>query len=299
MSSGPDIELRHFRFFMAVAETGSFTRAAERLAVTQPAISKQIAQLEGLLGSELFDRNGHRVRLTGAGTQFAMEAREVLRKADAALRAVSDCAGLRGGSLAVGMVPVCNVAFAARLCALMQAAHPDVHLRIEERSALDIESRLERGDLDLGIGFLSHIAPTIDYSHLLASRFRLVVGNTHPLARRRSVTFQEVARLPLALLPTQYHMRNLIDQLFLTQRQRPRVLVENEALITLLHITAEGRTATLLPDFVPLHDVSERLRPVNLRPEPPKMEVGLMRFKATSLSPAAQEFIRLTRQLVK
>ncbi len=289
------LELRHFRFFIAVAETGSFTRAAERLSVTQPAISRQIAQLERIVGSKLLDRNGHRVQKTEAGRLFEAEAREVLHRCEESVRLVSDVEGVRRGTVSVGLVPVCNLAFAAAFSKEFHTAHPGVHLVMEEQSALDIETQLERGQLDLGVGFLSHSAPTIVYEKLLSSNFQLIVDSKHPLAKHKSVDLKMITDLRLVMLPTRYHMRNLIDLLFRKYRLRPNIVLDNNALSTILHILESSHVATLLPEFVPIRQLSPNLRGIRISDKQKPLNVGLMWARGRSLSGPARAFAELAR----
>src|SRR5580765_7819417 len=118
------IELRHLRYFLAVAELGHFTRAAGKLNVTQPTLSHQIRQLEGQLNLALFDRFGRLVKLTAAGEVLLPHARRVLRELDAAQSALGELHGLKRGELKVGIVQTVNACVIPEIVAQFSANHP-------------------------------------------------------------------------------------------------------------------------------------------------------------------------------
>src|SRR5690349_15265899 len=145
------IELRHLRYFLAVAEWGHFTRAAGKLHVTQPTLSHQIKQLEEQLNQPLFDRFGRRVKLTAAGEVLLPYARRVLRELDAAQSALGELHGLKRGELKVGIVQTVNACVIPQIVAQFSAAHTGIKVACSELAVEDIEAALENGRLDLGI----------------------------------------------------------------------------------------------------------------------------------------------------
>src|SRR5262249_19029546 len=118
------MELRHLRYFLAVAESAHFTKAAQRLHVTQPKLSHQIRQLEGQLNLPLFDRVGRRVKLTSAGELLLPHARRVLRELEEAQTALGELHGLKRGELKVGIVQTVNACVIPEIVGRFSAAHP-------------------------------------------------------------------------------------------------------------------------------------------------------------------------------
>jgi len=147
------IELRHLRYFLAVADAAHFTRAAAKLHVTQPTLSHQIRQLEDQLNLQLFDRVGRRVKLTAAGETLLPHARKVLSELDQAQAALGELHGLKQGLLRVGIVQTVNTCVIPEIVARFSAEHAGIRVECGEMAVADIESDLETGKLDLGISF--------------------------------------------------------------------------------------------------------------------------------------------------
>ena len=165
MIQGP-VEIRHLRYFLAVAGAGSFSRAADRLGISQPSVSQQMRELEENLRVSLFQRRGKRILLTAAGLIFQEHARAILRQVENFLDELSrDSVQLRG-DLHLGTVPWLDVALVPQLLGLFAAKHPNVNLTVTEISSDDIETALEEGRLDVGLGFLTHHSPNLSYERL-------------------------------------------------------------------------------------------------------------------------------------
>src|SRR5262245_38571583 len=139
------IELRHLRYFLAVAEASHFTRAASRLHVTQPTLSHQIRELEGQLNLRLFDRVGRRVRLTAAGETLLPHARKVMRELEAAQAALQELHGLQRGLLRVGIVQTVNACVIPEIVEQFGKAHAGIRVECTEMAVSDIEADLEAG----------------------------------------------------------------------------------------------------------------------------------------------------------
>src|SRR5215216_5142810 len=156
------IELRHLRYFLAVAEAAHFTKAASVLHVTQPTLSHQIRQLEGQLNLPLFDRIGRRVKLTAAGELLLPHARRVLRELEEAQSALAELQGLKRGEIKVGIVQTVNACVIPEIVARFSTTHTGVKVVCAELSVEEIETGLEGGRLDLGISFLPATRPLIE-----------------------------------------------------------------------------------------------------------------------------------------
>src|SRR5215813_10469786 len=141
------IELRHMRYFLAVAEEQHFTRAAGKLHVSQPTLSHQIRELEGQLNVSLFDRVGKRVKLTAAGELLLPHARRVLRELEDAGNALGELHGLKRGELKVGTVQTVNACVIPEIVSRFSAAHPGVRVNCSELSVEEIETDIASGRL--------------------------------------------------------------------------------------------------------------------------------------------------------
>ncbi|MDQ6940031.1 MAG: LysR family transcriptional regulator, partial [Verrucomicrobiota bacterium] len=174
------LEIRHLRYFLAVAEAGSFSRAADRLGISQPSVSQQMRDLEAAFRVALFQRRGKRILLTSSGLIFEEHARAILRRVENVLQEVGGDAEQIRGSLHLGVIPVLNVPLVPHLLGLFAAEHPNVALVVEEISSTEIETALEEGRMDVGLGFLTRHSPNLRYERLCTDEFAIVVAENHP-----------------------------------------------------------------------------------------------------------------------
>src|SRR5450432_2591376 len=147
------MELRHLRYFVALAEYLSFTRAAERVHVTQSTLSHQIRQLEEEVGQPLFDRIGKKVVTTEAGELFLAFASRALKEVDAGMAMLKPGGDGLTGQLHIGATHTFNIGLIPECVALFLERHPTVQVRVEELAADEIGARLHAGELDIGIAY--------------------------------------------------------------------------------------------------------------------------------------------------
>ncbi|MET9699765.1 transcriptional regulator CynR [Streptomyces sp. NPDC006529] len=285
-------ELRHLRYLLAVAEHGSFTRAAEELRVSQPTLSQQIRQLERAVGVQLLDRSGRSVRATDAGSTYLHYARRALRDLAAAERAVLDVADLSRGSLRLAMTPTFTAYLLGPLVAELHLRHPGITLDVQEMTQAQLESALLADSLDLAIAFAGPHLAGIAATALFTENLGLTVGAAHPLAGRTApLTAAELAECDLALLSGEFATRTHVDGYFAAQRIAPRVVMEANSLGALTEIVRRTALATVLPDALALDRPG--LHPVALTPALPARGVVLLRRESAYESAAARAFSAL------
>jgi len=268
------VELRHLRYFLAVAEESHFRRAAERLHVSQPTLSLQVQQLEKELGTPLFERTGRRVRLTQAGEVYRGHARRALANLEEAQIALDELEGLLRGRLAVGVVQTVNAYLIPSVVAGFAARHPGVRLRVEELSAEGIEEGLADGRLDLGVSFVEADGGDLEAEPLFEEELVLIVPEGHRWAGRRSVRAADLAGEPLALLPEGFCTRRLAEECFRTAGVRPAVAVEMNSVEALVAVVRSGGPATVLPA---LAAGGPGVAAIRLERPTPRRSVGLLR----------------------
>ena len=293
----PGIEIRHLRYFLAVAETENFTRAAERLAVTQPSVSQQMKELEKRLGTPLFARFGQRVRLTEAGRAFRKHAEVVLRKLDEACTAVSNVAGAITGHLDVGVIPALHLAWVPPVLEHIARDHLGLTVAVHERASHFIETEIEIGRLDLGLGITSRTSPNIRYRRLITEKLALIVPPDHGFARRPALAVRELEGVPLVLLPESFDMRHVVNEVFHRARLRPKIAFENGTIDSTLKTVLHARTPTLLPPIALKGREALGLHAVKLSGRVRPMEFGLL-WPRGSDSPAARIFAGLLKRMI-
>ena len=206
------LNLGHLAVFHSVAEAGSVTLGAQRLMVSQPAVSKQVKELERAVGAKLFDRHAKGVRLTGAGRLLADYAARIFSLAAEAEAALSDAAALRRGSLAVGASPTLGTYLLPRALVYFRQRFPGVRVRLEIEPSHLLRSRLNEGALDLGITNADVRWPELEASPLLSDELVAIAPPDHPLARKRKVTPEMLCREPFIVRETGSETRSLVER---------------------------------------------------------------------------------------
>ncbi|MFN0245225.1 MAG: LysR family transcriptional regulator [Planctomycetota bacterium] len=287
----PSIEIRHLRYFLAVARTENFTRAAEQLHVTQPNVSQQMKDLEKLLGTPLFQRLGKRIRLTNAGVAFQKNAEVVLRKLDEARDSVRDVADRLTGHVEVGVIPALSLAWVPPALGALARDFPGLTVSVHQRPSREIEIEVETGRFDLGLGIVSHTSPNLRYRRMLTERLALIVAADHALARRRRLAVRDLERVPLVVLQHVFDMRGLVDEMLRTAKVRGRVAFEIGTIDSTLQTVLAAGIPTILPPIVLKGRESFGLRAIQLAGRVEPIEFGFLTPRENEPSPAARKFI--------
>ncbi len=290
------VELRHLRYLLAVAEHGSFSRAAEELYISQPTLSQQIKQLEHTLGVQLLDRSSRSVRLTDAGVAYVDHVQHALRELTAAERAIHDVQDLSRGHLRLGVTPTFTTYLVGPLAAELQSRHPGIRLTVTETSQDHIEAALLADDLDVGIAFAGLHLPGIAAGALFSETLALVASRPHAEELPDPLPVQALSTERLALLSVDFATRTHIDAYFAGHCVEPRITAEANSIQALTEIVHRTSLATVLPDAV-AHD-HPHLAPVPLDPPMPTRSVALLRREGGYQSAAAAAFMRLAYDLV-
>jgi LysR family transcriptional regulator, cyn operon transcriptional activator len=298
-------ELRHLRYFLAVANTGHFRRAALELRVSQPTLSHQIKQLELQMGATLFDRLNRRVRLTPAGEVLRLRALTILRELADARQAIAELQALESGHLSVGIVSTVNVSVLPEAVKRFRDHYPKVAVSVRELSMQNLETELIAGRLDLGISFIS---PRQEYQlesePLFHERLVAVLPKNHPLGRVRKVPVSKVLDHPLVLLSPGYCTRELVDEsvsaLNLNRSVNPAI--EMNSIEGVLSTVRQTGIATLLPNATVQWEKYSDLRVINLEDHSnllPVRHVGLLWIRGGYRTSPARAFAQEVHAVVK
>ena len=196
------MELRHLRYYQAVAEELSFSRAAERLRVAQPALSRAIKQLEQSLGADVLERTRHHVRLTPAGAVLLREISMLLQHVEESMRRVRRTAAGEEGELRLGYIGPPTQPFLGRVLREYRKRYPLVSIHLEERTPERVWEMVAKGRLSAALTrpVLAHEALGLRTILLREEKLGIVVPARHPLARRQTVPWTALAREPLIVL---------------------------------------------------------------------------------------------------
>ena len=289
------MELRQLRYFLAVAECGNFTRGAEKVAISQPSLSVQIAALEDELGAPLFDRLGRHVALTEAGRLFQDNAERVIRETELATQSIRDLTGAEQGRLIVGVLSTVNSYLIPPLVCRFKQQFPRVHLQVHAQPSSIIEEAVAANRLDLGLCLLPAINDRLITSRLFTETLVLVSPPGVRLTAKR-IRMRDLATLPLVLLPNDYCLRKMIEAECALVGVRPQVSVEMTSPEGILEAVKQGVGLTILPELFVRHRIGGSvLRLIELYDPIPRHDVGVVSLAHRHLGKAAQEFVRLCR----
>ena len=290
--------LRHIRYLLAVAECRNFTRAADSLHISQPALSQQIRQLENELGGQLFDRSGRAVRLTDFGSAYIEYAHRALLNLEAGQRALHDVRDLSRGQLRLAFTPTFTEYLVAPAIELFHSAYPNIAIEITEMSLEAIEDSLGDDRIDLAIGFTDIRSDDIETEALFLERMTLVVSDSHPVARRGApVVPSQLAALPFALLSGQFMSRFYVDRYFESQGIKPNIVIQANSISAVLKIVGKGKVATLLPGA--LHYEHRDFNYIALEPRFPARTVALLRRKGAYRTATATAFSAALKEMLE
>jgi LysR family transcriptional regulator, cyn operon transcriptional activator len=288
------MELRHLRYFDAVAETLNFTRAAERLHVTQSTLSHQIKQLEDELGTPLFDRGGKQVRLTEAGEVLRSHMTPALEQIDLGLQALRAPAETITGSIRLGTTPSFNTRMVPLCVATLLNAYPGIEVSVEELAAGQILKRLRSGHLDLAVSYPPGEGSDLWFEALYKEELRLVVGVGHPLARRRRVRMVELHNVRMVLLPSQFLTRKLLDECFEQAGAQPLVVAQLNSVAPMIELIRQTDLAGIITETAVAQTTD--LRVIPLEDPTPVRTPGLLWPKGASRSPVLRHFTEIIRR---
>jgi DNA-binding transcriptional LysR family regulator len=247
-----DIELRHLRYFVAVAEELHFGRAAERLHLSQPPLSQQIRRLEEILGYALFSRTSRSVRLTSAGEAFLPRARRTLRNVQRDLEETRSIGRGEVGSLHIGFVGSGMLTTLPAIFHAYREAYPRVHLQLDESFTARVVEGLENGTLDAG--FLRDGDPVegLRVTTIFSEPYVAVLPATHRLARQKSLSPGMLRNEPFVYYPRTAGVRAFEKPLTIFEEYgfRPQVVQEASHWLTILRLISAGFGVSVAPACV-------------------------------------------------
>jgi DNA-binding transcriptional LysR family regulator len=282
---------RRLRYFLAVVEEGSVTRAAERLRVAQPSLSQALRAFESELGVQLFDRVGRGLKLSTAGAALIGPARRVLRSIDEARNAITGVLELRTGTLEMATLATLAVDPMAGLIGRYRARYPGVEVRVIEPESADHVSALVRdGACELGAAHLPLPRDQL-IAHPLGKQELQFVLPPHTPANQRPLGARELARTPLVVSPPGTSTRMLLEQALAAVGVTPQIAVQTAAREAIVPLVLAGAGAALLPE--PLASEARR-RGATVRSARPRITrtVGLIHRRGP-LSAAGSAFLAL------
>jgi len=260
------MELHQLRYFCAIVETGSFSRAAQRTNVSQPSLSQQILKLEDELGTRLFDRLGRSVRLTEMGQVLLPRARAVLHELEAARSDVVERKASVSGSICIGVIPTIAPYFLPPILASFSRKRPQARLSVVEEITPLLLDRLRAGSMDVAIVAVPLGIRGNEFQSfpLMSEKLYAVLPKQHALAKRRAISLGDLKNEPFLLLRDGHCFRETAVAACKRARMNPQVIFESGQFGSILGMVSKGLGVSIVPAmalekrpgcrFVPLAD---------------------------------------------
>jgi DNA-binding transcriptional LysR family regulator len=287
------MELRHLRYFVAVAAGENVSRAALKLHVSQPGISRQIHDLEDEIGFQLFERSAKSMRLTAAGTVFLREARAVLQRADEAVNKARAVAGGAAGEIHIGYAPSLTVQILPPALRKFQEQFPQVRVILHDLSTEEMLAQLEEDRLQLALTVRPSAKQLrgLRFAELARYAMRIAVAPGDPLAAAKTVSLEAAAREPLIAYSRKDYpeFHTMLEELFASVGRKPRIAGEHDSVTSLIAAVESGRGYALVPECLACM-VGGRLKLIPVRPSPPSLPVGAI-WRENAGAPLAVQFI--------
>jgi LysR family transcriptional regulator, carnitine catabolism transcriptional activator len=293
-----ELPVRHIHTLVCLAETGSFRRAAERLNLSQPAVSMHIRDLEGHFGVALVHRTTRRVSLTAEGEALAARARRAFEELEMASQDLRDLAAVHRGRVVVACIPPMMNSVIPEVMRRLATEYPAVEIEIRDVLSRQVEQFVERGDADFGIGVRPKSAD-LNFTRLMRDYFVVAMPADHALAKRETIALDEIGKYPLVALYNDSNARQIFDSAAQRLRQPVKPRFEVVYNFSIGRIVAVGLGLGVVPrSAIPLLG-SDKLKFAEIRSPRLFREIGVLMRREYRPSPAARAFRSLFDDVLK
>jgi DNA-binding transcriptional LysR family regulator len=285
-----DLNLRQVRAFVAVARLSSFTRAAERLHVSQSALTVQIRKLEEALRCRLLDRNSRSVQLTRIGRELLPRLQRTLEDVDSLVDDLWTQGAGRGGTVRIASLPSFAAGRLPDAILAFRRRHPAVGFVVRDAVASRVMQLVAAEEVDVGITGGGATHPDVEVLHRGEDVLCAVMPRTHALARRRSLRASDLVDVPLVLTDGATSVRAVVDAAFRAQHREPRVACEATYMMTAVAMVRAGLGITILPATAREVRVERGLVSRPMAEAAFRRPIAIVKRKGRTLLPVAEEF---------
>ena len=242
-----NFDLNDLQAFRAVAELGNFRKAAETIHLSQPAFSRRIDKLEQALGVRLLDRTTRSVNLTAVGRDFDRKVQQLLDELDSTLLGIRGVAATRMGEVTIACVPSTVYYYLSQVIRRYHEHYPKIRVKVFDASANEVLSAVSNGEADFGLNFIGSQEADIEFKPLREERFVAAVRRDHALAKKRRVTWTELAAYDFISVAKSSGNRLLLDQALAGLRGAPQAIYEAQHVTTQLGLVEAGLGVAAVP----------------------------------------------------
>lgn len=290
------MEIHQLTYFVAVAETGSFSRAAERCNIAQPSLSQQIQKLEQELGEPLFDRLTRRVVLTDAGRALLPRAISILAELQDIKHAMKQETDVSRGALNVGFIPTIAPFVLPRVIQRFSSDFPHARLSVHEDLTESLVRDLVDGKLDVGITSTPIHNRLIRTEELLSEPLLVASSRSHDITTRASIHVAELDDFPFIALSEMHCLGEQVQSFCYQQNLELKIVCNTSQLSTVQNCVANGLGVSLVPRALALNDRSKQVVYRNLSDAAPQRKIAAATHVERRQSFLAQKFIEIVRE---
>jgi len=233
------MELRQLKYFQAVSQLASITRAAERCHVAQPAISIAIQKLEDELGVRLFDRFQKKITLNATGHVFLQRVEDILDRLDNAVKEMDDYRKLQRGAIRIGITPMLGAYLFPYIFSRFKRRYPEIEISVIEEGSLNIKKLLEQGELDVGIILISDISADLQTAQISKSEICVFLHHQHPLVKQAKIPFCLLRKEKFILLKEDTYTRKLVLEECAKHQFTPDIIFSSNQIETVIRLVEQ------------------------------------------------------------
>lgn len=282
------MEIRLLEYFLAVCDELHYTRAAEKLGISQPTLSQQIRILEGRIGAKLFQRIGNKNYLTDAGRTLKKRAENIFYEIDQVTKEVEEINALERGYITIGSAG--NQLIYSSIVSFHQE-YPNINISVIDATTKDTMNNILNSTFDLGVVFLPVYDNKLESHYLFTSELYLICSNDHELKNLSSISLSELQQYPVFLLQKNFFIRQLIDQVCQNSGVQLVPKVELSNAYSILELTANNYGVTILPKMYIEQINHSKVIAIPISDPLPKEDVGIVYRKDSYLPIAVRAFI--------
>ncbi|MGE6256489.1 cidABC operon transcriptional activator CidR [Heyndrickxia sporothermodurans] len=293
------MDIQHLKYFVAVATEGNFTKAAQKLYVSQPTISKMVKSIEDELGVILFDRTGKQAKLTDAGEIILVQAQNIIKSFENLSLELDDLMSLKTGSIQIGLPPMVGARFFPKIIQEFHKEYPNITVQLVEDGAKKVERDVGNGTLDLGVVVLPTNEEQFHTFSFVNERLMLLTHPNHPLSKKESATLLDLKQESFILFRKDFALHERIITECVRVGYHPHVINESSQWDFISEMVAANLGIALLPETICRQVDRNQIAVIPLIEPIIPWHLGIIWRKDRYLSYAAREWIRFTQMFME
>lgn len=279
------MEWQQLEYFQTVANLQHMTLAAEKLRVSQPALSRSIARLEKELGVPLFERQGRSIIRNQYGNRFLEHVNNILGEYEAAKVEIQSLIDPESGEISLGFLHTLGTSYVPELIRSFGKKYPGIRFQLHQNSSQVLLNQLISGEMDLCLSYPAENVPQAEWNYLWSEELMLIVPAEHPFSKRKEISLEQIGKEPLISCRSGFGIRKITDELFEKADITPKIAFEVEEVNTINGLVAAGLGVAIVPEIKGINQ--EEINTLRVKAPGCNREIGIMMIRDRYLSPSA------------